>query len=168
MKTLIRAEIAHSGDIRTLGTTRQQVWQPQSGCVATRHLLGRLVLCLPSQQRPVITLRSGLASMIDPKLLDAMVEAGCRSLYQGWAMMQDYPGSTEKSDRRQVVLDIILAALRAAEAWPEPHKLVGREATAKQHNAAMDRITKEAGELYSDIWSAMFDAAPGIERQGNE
>ena len=113
---------------------------------------------------------------IDPKVLDAMVEAGaeaCRAEdrfdavgCEPWAQLSE--GS--KSMWRKLFSAGLTAALRAAEALDVPHKLVGREVTQRMidagrpevdfHYLADDEIERRN---MRDAWSAMFDAAPGVE-----
>lgn len=83
---------------------------------------------------------------IDPKLLDAMVEAAHRSL---WLTDE----ADENATRRA-----ILAALRAAEAWPVPHKLVSWQPTREMITAGRGEDDIEIAES----WREMHDAAPGV------
>lgn len=102
--------------------------------------------------------------MSDPTLLDAMVEAGARAMFEKMFENAATAGDWEnvKGVARRLFLrrsEISLhAQLRAAEAWPVPHKLLGREATEAMLNASGCDFATEA--QYD--WGRMFDAAPGV------
>ena len=107
---------------------------------------------------------------IDPKVLDAMVEAGMRA----YAKTIGFKVDSLPAKDWEGIRACILAALRAAEAFPVPHKLVGREATDEMAVAAHHALyhwREKQGDPQQNPdnptkhkirFAAMFDAAPGV------
>ena len=108
---------------------------------------------------------------IDPKVLDAMVEAGAEvnADYACRIHVNGIPTPATNLSKcgghcvcRLLAKESILAALRAAEALNVPHNLVGREATEMMLSVGWDTVEHGDRPCPEQSWPAMFDAAPVV------